>query len=168
MPHFPNYFMLLGMSAVLVRGTHGTDLTRTTGHRAKYCRWTCVCPIQRRSAGRVIPELLSRRTCSLKWACQIQHTMQLIKPILTGAVRSFVVREEASQKYNSWVQKRQAVTVWNFCDSYYRRESANGKNFATFPGPVSLFWWLARRPRFSDYETVSGERWQRADLKRVF
>ena len=94
--------------------------------------------------------------------------MQLIKPILTGAVRSFVVREEASQKYNSWVQKRQAVTVWNFCNSYYRRESANGKIFATFPGPVSLFWWLARRPRFSDYETVRGERWQVADTKRAF
>jgi hypothetical protein len=55
-----------------------------------------------------------------------------------------------------------AGTVWNFCNSYYRRESTKGKIFATFPGPVSLFWWLARRPRYSDYEVVGGERWQRA------
>jgi len=97
---------------------------------------------------------------------QIQHTMQLIKPILTGAVRSFAVRERASSKYNSWMQKQLAGTVWNFCNSYYRRESAKGKIFATFPGPVSLFWWLARRPRYSDYEIVGGERWQRAERRR--
>lgn len=98
---------------------------------------------------------------------QIQHTMQLIKPILAGKVRSVAVREEASAKYNSWLQARLARSVWNFCDSYYRREGTNGKIIATFPGTVSLFWWLARRPRYSDYEVVvSGEEgWPR--LKRV-
>jgi len=94
---------------------------------------------------------------------QIQHTMQLVKPILTGAVRSFAVREEVSAKYNSWMQERLVRTVWNFCDSYYRRESTNGKNFATFPGSSSLFWWLARSPRYSEYEIVGGERWQRVE-----
>ena len=89
-------------------------------------------------------------------AYQIQHAMQLIKPILAGEVRSFAVREEASAKYNSWMQKRLVRTVWNFCDSYYRRESTDGKIFTPFPGPVSLFWWLARRPRHSDYEIVGG------------
>jgi hypothetical protein len=103
-------------------------------------------------------QCLFRRMRHLESVFQIQHTMQLIKPILTGAVRSFAVREEASSKYNLWVQKRLAQTVWNFCHSYYRRESANGKIFVTFPGPVSLFWWLARSPRYSDYEMVVGER----------
>src|SRR6266849_2995036 len=92
--------------------------------------------------------------------------MQLIKPILTGVVRSFAVCEDASSKYNSWLQKRLAGTVWNYCNSYYRRESAKGKIFATFPGPVSLFWWLARRPRYSDYEIVGGEGWQRGERQR--
>ena len=91
--------------------------------------------------------------------------MQLIKPILTGAVRSFAVREEASAKYNSWIQKRLVRTVWNHCESYYRRESANGKIFATFPGAVSLFWWLARRPRYSEYEIVGKEEW--AERERI-
>ncbi|KAI0256955.1 hypothetical protein BJV78DRAFT_1168189 [Lactifluus subvellereus] len=93
---------------------------------------------------------------------QIQHTMELIKPILEGKVRSLAVREEASAKYNSWLQGRLARSVWNFCNSYYRREGANGKITVTFPGPVSLFWWLARCPRYSDYEIVGGEKWERA------
>lgn len=94
--------------------------------------------------------------------------MQLIKPILAGTVRSVVVREEASAKYNSWLQARLARSVWNFCDSYYRREGDDGKITVTFPGPVSLFWWLARRPRYSDYEVVRGEdRWQVHSLKRA-
>jgi hypothetical protein len=87
--------------------------------------------------------------------------MQLVKPILAGAVRSFAVREEVSAKYNSWMQKRLVRTVWSFCNSYYRRESANGKNFSTFPGPVTLFWWLTHSPRYSDYDIVGGEQWQR-------
>jgi len=99
---------------------------------------------------------------------QIQHAMQLIKPILAGEVRSFAVREEVSAKYNSWMQKRLVRTVWNFCDSYYRRESTNGKIFTSFPGPVTLFWWLARSPRYSDYEIVGGVQWRRMRrLRRV-
>lgn len=98
--------------------------------------------------------------------------MQLIKPILAGTVRSVVVREEASAKYNSWLQARLARSVWNFCNSYYRsyyrRSGDDGKIVVTFPGPVSLFWWLARRPRYSDYEVVRGEdRWQMHELKRA-
>ncbi|KAI0306342.1 hypothetical protein B0F90DRAFT_1689116 [Multifurca ochricompacta] len=91
---------------------------------------------------------------------QIQHTMQLIQPILTGSVRSYMVREKASAKYNSWVQTRLARTVWAFCDSYYRREGANGKIIAIFPGSVTLFWWLVRFPRYSDYEIVGKEGWE--------
>jgi hypothetical protein len=94
--------------------------------------------------------------------------MQLIKPILAGTVRSVAVREEASAEYNSWLQARLTRSVWNFCDSFYRRGGADGKIIATFPGSVSLFWWLARRPRYTDYEVVvSGkERWP-PELKRV-
>jgi len=91
---------------------------------------------------------------------QIQHTIQLLKPVLKGEVGSFAVREEASAKYNVWVQKRLTGTVWNHCQSYYRRDSTTGKNFVTFPGHVTLFWWLARRPRYSDYVVVGGERWR--------
>ncbi|KAF8265945.1 FAD/NAD(P)-binding domain-containing protein [Lactarius quietus] len=78
-------------------------------------------------------------------------------PYPCGDVRSVAVREEASAKYNSWLQARLARSVWNFCDSYYRRSGENGKITVTFPGPVSLFWWFARKPRCSDYEVVGGE-----------
>ncbi|KAI0273330.1 hypothetical protein BC834DRAFT_203637 [Gloeopeniophorella convolvens] len=97
---------------------------------------------------------------------QLNHAMQLVKPILEGAVQSFAVREEASARYNAWLQNRLRTSVWNFCQSYYRRESADGKNIAAFPGPVSLFWWLARKPRYADYEVVGGERWLRARRQR--
>lgn len=121
----------------------------------------CVCDLCQNLGYLVRPSLRMR-------VCQIQHTMQLIKPILAGAVRSIAVREEASAKYNSWMQRRLTRTVWNFCDSYYRRETTNGKIFATFPGPVSLFWLLARRPRYSDYEIIGGERWRRREgLRRI-
>src|SRR5579863_10060469 len=59
------------------------------------------------------------------------------------------------------MQKQLTRTVWNHCQSYYRRESTTGKNFVTFPGHVSLSWWLVRSPRHSDYLIVGGERWRR-------
>ena len=106
--------MSLGMSAVLVCGTHEIDLTRTVctgpntagGHASVF--------FNEEVQVRQNESSLSRRTRHLVRVCQIQHTMQLIKPILTGAVRSFSVREEASSKYNSWVQKQLARTVWKF------------------------------------------------------
>jgi hypothetical protein len=158
--------MFLGMSAVLVCGTHETDLTRTVGAGPNTAGGHASVLFNEEVQVRQNRSSLSHCTRHLVRVCQIQHTMQLIKPILTGAVGSFAVREEASSKYNSWMQKRLAGTVWNFCNSYYRRESAKGKIFATFPGPVSLFWWLARRPRYSDYEVVGGERWEHAERQR--
>ena len=90
---------------------------------------------------------------------QVEHMIRLIKPILEGKVRSVAAREDASAKYNSWLQARLARCVGNFGDSYYRREGTDGKITVTFPGPVSLFWWLARRSRYSDYDIAGGEEW---------
>jgi hypothetical protein len=80
--------------------------------------------------------------------------MELIKPILEGKVRSIMVREEASAKYNRWLQSRLDKSVWNACNSWYRREGGNGKITVTFPGSATEFWWFARRPRYSDYDIV--------------
>jgi len=87
--------------------------------------------------------------------------MRLVKPFLKGKVQSFAVRQEASAMYNSWIQKRLARKVWNHCQSYYHRDSTTGNNFVTFPGHVTLFWWLARRARYSDYVIIGGEGWRR-------
>ena len=91
---------------------------------------------------------------------QIQHTMRLVKPVLKGEVRSFAVREEASATYDSWMQKRLARTMWNHCQSYYRHDGTTGKSFVMFPGHVTPFWWLARRPRYSDYVIIGGKLWR--------
>src|SRR5258708_3432262 len=169
---FPTISCFLVSPPYRSRGTHETVLTRTVGtgpntaggHASVlFNEEVQVCV----SVAWVEPRAACFPCMShLVLVCQIQHTMQLIKPILTGAVRSVTVRAEASSKYNSWMQKRLARTVWNFCNSYYRRESAGGKIFVVFPGPVSLFWWLARRPRYADYEVVGGERWQGGERAR--
>ena len=94
-------------------------------------------------------------------ACvQIQHMIRLVKPILKGKVRTFVVREETSAKYNSWMQRQLARTMWNHYQSDYRHDGTTGKISETLPGHVTPFWWLARRPRYSDYVIVGGELWR--------
>ncbi|KAI0320734.1 FAD/NAD-binding domain-containing protein [Amylostereum chailletii] len=92
---------------------------------------------------------------------QINHALQLMKPLLEGKVQSFAVREEVCAKYNAWLQNRLARSVWNFCQSYYRGRSSDERNFETFPGPVMLFWWLGRKAKFEEYEMVGGERFAR-------
>ncbi|KII88360.1 hypothetical protein PLICRDRAFT_41529 [Plicaturopsis crispa FD-325 SS-3] len=86
---------------------------------------------------------------------QIRYTMQMIKPILDGEIKSVDVKQQASDEYNNWLQDRMLTSVWNECHSYYR-VGQTGKNFATFPGPLMLFWWLARKPRWDHFTTVGG------------
>ncbi|KAI0064568.1 FAD/NAD(P)-binding domain-containing protein [Artomyces pyxidatus] len=92
---------------------------------------------------------------------QLQHALVLIKPIIEGKAKSFSVREDVTDRYNQWLQDRISRTVWNSCHSYYRADGQSGRNIAIFPGPVTLFWWLARRPRLADYHAVGAERFLR-------
>lgn len=62
-----------------------------------------------------------------------------------------------TEKYNEWLQAGIAKTVWAHCTSYYRADGHAGKNIATFPGPATLFWWLASRPRARDYKIMWAE-----------
>ncbi|KAI0039316.1 FAD/NAD(P)-binding domain-containing protein [Auriscalpium vulgare] len=88
---------------------------------------------------------------------QIQHALQLIKPILQHKAQSFEVREDVTNKYNKWLQEGLAKTVWTHCTSYYRGDNKDGKNVTNFAGPVTLFWWLARKPRIADYIATGAE-----------
>ncbi|KAI0038078.1 FAD/NAD(P)-binding domain-containing protein [Auriscalpium vulgare] len=92
---------------------------------------------------------------------QLGHFLQLIRPIVQRKALSFAPREEATVKYNAWLQSRLARSVWNYCSSYYRASGGQGRNFAIFPGPVTLFWLIARNPEWGDYDVVGGERWAR-------
>ncbi|KAH9483680.1 Baeyer-Villiger monooxygenase [Psilocybe cubensis] len=92
---------------------------------------------------------------------QIQHALQLIKPVLEGKAKSFEVTEEATVKYNEWLQTRLQDSVWTDCMSYYQAGRNNKTRIvATFPGPVALFWWFCRRPRWELFRGVGAEAWE--------
>ncbi|TRM62608.1 hypothetical protein BD626DRAFT_403629 [Schizophyllum amplum] len=92
---------------------------------------------------------------------QIQLALQVIKPVLDGDAQSFEIKDEVVNKYNEWLQARLRHSVWTDCMSYYRVDRSQGKIVATFPGPVTLFWRLARRPRWDEWKGVGAEAWAR-------
>lgn len=86
--------------------------------------------------------------------------MQLMKPVLEGTAQSFEVTEKANLEYNHWLQQRMDESVWNECRSYYRH-GMDGKNFATFPGPLTLYWWLARKPKWDHFTAAGASAWMK-------
>ncbi|KZV62263.1 FAD/NAD-binding domain-containing protein [Peniophora sp. CONT] len=92
---------------------------------------------------------------------QIDHALQLMRPILKGKADAFEVKESVFTQYNEWIQKRLARSVWAHCRSYYRGRTEDGRNYVIFPGPVTLFWWLAHRVRFSRYNATGAEIFER-------
>lgn len=94
---------------------------------------------------------------------QILHALQLIKPVIDGTAQSFEVTSEATDEYNDWLQKRLSNTVWSDCRSFYNMDvdGKKAKNFATFPGTVTLFWWLCRAPRWDAFRAVEAGEWTR-------
>ncbi|KZV62264.1 FAD/NAD(P)-binding domain-containing protein [Peniophora sp. CONT] len=92
---------------------------------------------------------------------QIDHALQLMRPILQGKADAFEVKESVFTQYNEWIQKHLARSVWEHCRSWYRGRTQVGRNHMIFPGPVTLFWWLARKARFSDYIATGAERFER-------
>lgn len=96
--------------------------------------------------------------------------MQLLQPILEGKAKSFEVTDAATNKYDEWLQQRLATSVWTECHSYYQSPNnhdegskseleAKPRIVATFPGPVSYFWWMLRKPMWGDYIAVGAEPW---------
>lgn len=84
--------------------------------------------------------------------------MKLIKPVVDGLAKSFEIKEDVTDKYNDYIQDLHKSSVTQDCVSYYK--SANGRNFSTFPGTMSLFYWLARKVRWENYTLVGGEKWE--------
>ncbi|KAH7912239.1 hypothetical protein BJ138DRAFT_814110 [Hygrophoropsis aurantiaca] len=93
---------------------------------------------------------------------QAQYVCKLIKPIIEGKTRSLEVTTQATDKYNKWIRKRMRDTVFLNCFSYYRGDGRDGtRNIATFPGMMSLFWWITRKPCWDDFKAVGGDAWAR-------
>ncbi|KAF7424123.1 hypothetical protein PC9H_009426 [Pleurotus ostreatus] len=101
---------------------------------------------------------------------QINLAVQLLQPILEGKAKSFEVTDAATNKYDEWLQRRLATSVWTECHSYYQSQNnydegskseleAKPRIVATFPGPVSYLWWMLRKPVWGDYIAVGAEPW---------
>lgn len=91
---------------------------------------------------------------------QVNYILKLMKPIINGQAKSLEVTQQATTHYNTWIQKRMASTIFLSCFSYYRGDNRTGaKNVSTFPGMISLYWWITRKPRWNDFKVVGGEQW---------
>jgi hypothetical protein len=86
--------------------------------------------------------------------------LQVIKPVLCKEAKSFEIKADVTDSYNDWLQRRLSKSVWTDCNSYYQiGGSKQTKIVGTFPGPVALFWWLARKPRWDEYIGVGDQAW---------
>ncbi|KAG2157280.1 hypothetical protein DEU56DRAFT_921555 [Suillus clintonianus] len=91
---------------------------------------------------------------------QVSYILKLMKPIINGKAKSLEVSQKATTYYNTWIQKRMEQTIFLSCLSYYRGDNRKGpKNVSTFPGMVSFYWWIMRKPRWDDFKVVGGEEW---------
>lgn len=85
--------------------------------------------------------------------------MQLIKPVLSGLASSFEVTHEATDAWNTRIQKKLANSVWTVCHSWYC-VGHTGKNTAIWPGPLLEQWWQLRSPIWGDYKAVGAAKWE--------
>ncbi|KAJ7334911.1 hypothetical protein DFH08DRAFT_749981 [Mycena albidolilacea] len=81
---------------------------------------------------------------------QMGYILKFVKPIVDGLVSSFEVTTEATDAYNDLIQRRLERSVFVECLSWYRTDG-EGKVSSIFPGPMLLYGWWVRRPRWSDY-----------------
>ncbi|KAF8192398.1 hypothetical protein K438DRAFT_1906902 [Mycena galopus ATCC 62051] len=92
---------------------------------------------------------------------QIDYILQLIKPILGGLVSSLTVTPRATDAYNDLIQARLSQSVWVECFSWYRTGGGKGRVSSNFPGPMLLFGWWLRRPRWEDYNVkATSSQWE--------
>lgn len=96
-------------------------------------------------------------------SAQIEYSLKLIKPVIDGLVKSFDVREDITDKYNEHIRDLQKYSVTQDCQSFYK--SANGRNFAIFPGTMTYFYWLACQVRWDNYIVTGGKQWE---IKRKY
>ncbi|KAF7360625.1 hypothetical protein MVEN_00794200 [Mycena venus] len=95
---------------------------------------------------------------------QINYILKFVKPILAGVVSTFSITTRATDAYNELIQARLSRSVWVQCMSWYRA-GGEGKVSSIFPGPMFLFAWWVRKPRWEDYKVQPAagreERWGR-------
>jgi hypothetical protein len=75
-------------------------------------------------------------------------------------VSTFTVTPRATDAYNEVIHARLARSVFVECVSWYRT-GGEGKVSSIFPGPMMLYGWWMREPRWSDYKVQATAKWDR-------
>ncbi|KAJ6567004.1 hypothetical protein B0H19DRAFT_1139113 [Mycena capillaripes] len=92
---------------------------------------------------------------------QMAYIMKLVKPILDGLVSTVEITTQATDAYNDLIQRRLARSVFVECASWYRT-GGEGKVSNAFPGPMLLYGWWVRRPKWEDYIVkATTDQWER-------
>ncbi|KAJ7184662.1 hypothetical protein C8R46DRAFT_464998 [Mycena filopes] len=91
---------------------------------------------------------------------QINYITQFVKPVLDGLVSTFDVTTRATDAYNELIHARLARSVFVGCASWYRT-GGEGKISSIFPGPMLLYGWWVRRPKWADFHVKGTEEWER-------
>ncbi|TFY82785.1 hypothetical protein EWM64_g1230 [Hericium alpestre] len=88
---------------------------------------------------------------------QFDYALQLYEPIISGVLSTIEPTVSATDAYNHMIDRRLSASVWSNCTSWYRT-GATGRIFATFPGPLSMYWWYMRRPNWQHYQVQGGSK----------
>ncbi|KAF4608658.1 casein kinase I [Pleurotus pulmonarius] len=68
---------------------------------------------------------------------QINLAVQLLKPVLEGKAKSFEVTDEATNKYDDWLQRRLSTSVWTDCHSTHEEPEIVGVNRSAGSGTTA-------------------------------
>ncbi|KAI0034043.1 FAD/NAD-P-binding domain-containing protein [Vararia minispora EC-137] len=85
--------------------------------------------------------------------CQFNYALQLFKPVIDKELETIEVTEEATVRFNNWIQQRMDTSIFVNCSSWYR-VGQQGKVAAIWPSTIFQFWWNLLRVNWSDYETA--------------
>ncbi|KAJ7255837.1 hypothetical protein B0H12DRAFT_1218728 [Mycena haematopus] len=157
-PGFPNFFMIAGPNIA----TGHTSAIYTEELQASQSPYDKFCCLSARSIS----------THSADCLLQINYILNFVRPLLSNLVATFDVTPQATDAYNDILQARLAQSVWVSCHSWYRA-GGEGKVSSIFPGPMFLYAWWMRAPRWGDYNVTptSGmwgrKIWREKWLKRM-
>lgn len=82
---------------------------------------------------------------------QVRYIMSVLMRMGREDARAIEVHQDAQDRFNRWVHRRLAKSVWNAggCKSWYL--DAQGVNRAIWPGSSVSYWWRTRRPNLRHF-----------------
>jgi cation diffusion facilitator CzcD-associated flavoprotein CzcO len=88
---------------------------------------------------------------------QVRYIMSVLMRMGREDARAIEVHQDAQDRFNRWVHRRLAKSVWNAggCKSWYL--DAQGVNRAIWPGSSVSYWWRTRRPNMRHFTLTPQE-----------